>query len=296
MNLNLGLIPNVCNNYGEVYGVIKNTKGVPIKNSLIKIINSKCIPILYTITNNKGIYCFNNIPAGKNYKIFATFPGKKLDEVSDFSIKKNDKIKINFILQNNSIMNLGIISGKVLNSITNEPIIGAVISLIQKNINNYPILDSMIITYTNKNGEYLFKEVDIGCYIIKITALGYFYKCINIIINNKCNIYPMIVNLIPNTSPVDGTVSGIITDKKNIPITRADVILYKVENNKNKLKNINLTPVAYTKTNKSGVYLFINVPKGIYKIKANKVGSINHTLKKFKNPQLLKNYVEKKYD
>lgn len=66
----------------------------------------------------------------------------------------------------------------------------------------------------------------------------------------------------------NGTVSGLITDQNNDPVEYADVILYNVSNIDGHEK---LTPIAFTKTNAKGVYLFINVPKGVYKIKSTKM-------------------------
>lgn len=181
--------------------------------------------------------------------------------------------------------NLGIIVGDVLDFDTNEPIVGAIVSLFKKNTKDSNIVNLITLTYTNEYGQFAFKNICMGIYTLKINALGYTQKCIEVFINKHKIIYPIVVKLKLSNNCSNGTVSGIIMNSDKIPIERADVVLYKVE------KSGDLLPIAFTKTNKSGVYLFMNVPKGSYKIKANETKdfniSISKNLKNIKNPPML---------
>lgn len=257
-----------------VEGTVTDTSGPPIPNALIKITDSNLEAIMHTITNDEGSYVFNNIPANDSYTIFAIAEDKKLKQDKQFALSGGGVKTIDFILEDDIAMQLGIIAGDLYKNGTDAPISGAVLSL-YKNVNNAEVL--VAITNTNEYGQFVFREVDNGQYKIEISALGFISENMTVeMALNASKIMSIKPNLNSDTNAENGIISGIIMNDTNTPINRADVILYKVNKDDANLDEISsdnrsLTPVAFTKTNISGIYLFINVPQGIYKVKSNKI-------------------------
>lgn len=244
-----------------VKGTVRNTSGQPITNALIKIMDSNFEPLLHAITDEQGEYLFNNIPSSSAYTIFAIADGKKLKQDQQFALSNGESKTIDFVLEDDPAMQLGIIAGDLYQNGTTTPINGAVVSL-YKIVNGEEILSAL--TNTNEYGQFVFREVENGPYEIKISALGFVSDSIAVEMLATSKIMLIKPTLVVDPNAENGTVSGLITNDNNTPINRADVILYKVENNE-------LTPIAFTKTNTSGVYLFINVPQGVYKVKSNEM-------------------------
>lgn len=245
-----------------VEGVIKDASGAPVANALVKIMDNNYEPLLHAVTNASGEYIFNNIPGSSSYTIFAIASGMKLNQGQSFSLVEGETKTINFTLQADPAMQLGIIAGDLYQTGTTTPINGAVVSL-------YTIVDGVetlsAITYSNQYGQFVFREVATGNYSLNITALGYLPTSISTNMVNAAQIISLQPTLAVDPNAQNGTVSGVITNNLNAPINRADVILYRVN------ADSTLTPVAFTKTNASGVYLFINVPQGNYKVKSNEL-------------------------
>ncbi|KGM98240.1 hypothetical protein FDC62_02285 [Clostridium botulinum] len=245
----------------EITGIVKDINGNPIENATIKVMSSDYEPLMHTSTDSNGRYEFSNIPANQSYNIFAIAKGKKLEQGNEFTINKGQIINMNFVLKDNSYSNLGVIFGKVISETEQIPVSVAEVKLFTSSVGDNNL---KAITYTNDNGEYMFTDIPKGNYIAKISALGYDNENSDVSIIDGDEIVSMIVDITPNGEDnLNGTVSGIVMDRNSVPIDGGDVLLCKVDSN-NKT-----TPIAFTKTNKSGVYLFSNVSKGNYNIRAN---------------------------
>ena len=246
----------------ELTGIITDTNGNPIENAIVKIMSSDYNPLMHTSTDSNGRYEFSNIPSNEYYNIFAIAKGKKLEQGNEFIVNTGQIINMNFILKDDSYSNFGVIFGKVVNEIEQITVSSAEVKLFTSNVEESNL---KAITYTNDNGEYMFTDIPKGDYITKISALGYYNKNSNVSITDDYEIVSMLVDITPNGEyDLNGTVSGIVMDRNNIAIDGGDVLLCKVDSQSRS------TPVAFTKTNKSGVYLFTNVSKGSYNIRANK--------------------------
>lgn len=262
IRLDLKLTPNTNSlTGGNVSGTVKDSSGQPIQNALIKIMDSNYAPLMHTITDAMGNYTFTNIPSNETYNIFAIASGMTLNQGNQFTVSDYQNLTINFTLTADPAMSLGVIAGDLIDQSNNQPINGAVVSLYLLNPDNTKTLEA--VTYTNQYGQYTFREVPQGTYVIEITSLGYNTTTANVTISQTGQLVPMTVSMVQNPSTSRGTVSGIITDNNNQPIDRADVILYQVNSDGS------LTPLAFTKTTTSGIYLFANVGTGTYKVKAN---------------------------
>lgn len=262
IRLDLQLQPIIPTIGATVEGKVVDANGNPVANALIKIMDSNFEPLLHAITDANGDYLFNNIPSSSSYTIFAIASGMQLNQGQSFSLSEGQTKVVNFTLLSDPAMQLGIIAGDLYQSGTTTPINGAVVSLYSV-VNGVETLSA--ITYTNQYGQFVFREVATGSYDIKISALGYLPDSISTSVTSASQIVSLQPTLLVDPNASNGTVSGVITNNLNAPIDRADVILYRVN------ADNTLTPVAFTKTNSSGVYLFINVPQGTYKVKSNEL-------------------------
>ncbi|MEG0307304.1 MAG: carboxypeptidase-like regulatory domain-containing protein [Clostridium sp.] len=266
IRLDLQLTPQPLNNTGKVTGTVIDTLGNPIPNALIKIMDSNYNPILHAITAADGTYTLDNLPAGTGYNIFATAAGMALQQGVSFTITAGQVITKNFTLTSDPSTQLGIIAGDLTDLSNSAPINGAVVSLYLVNSDTTEVLQA--ITYTNQYGQFVFRGLAIGNYAIRVSALGYIGTSSTVSITTSGQIVPALIALNQNPNASRGTVSGIITDNNNQIIVAADVVLYKVN------LDTSLTAIAFTQTNSSGVYLFINVPQGSYKVKSNQTEDV----------------------
>ncbi|MBY0756869.1 carboxypeptidase-like regulatory domain-containing protein [Clostridium sardiniense] len=265
IRLDLSLRPQVLNNTGKVTGTV-TSGGNPVPNALVKIMDSNYNPILHAVTALDGTYTLDNLPAGTGYNIFCTAAGMALQQGVSFSITAGQVINRDFNLVSDPAAQLGIIAGDLVDSSSNTPIGGAVVSLYLVNPDNTEVLQA--ITYTNEYGQFVFRELAIGNYSIRVSALGYIGTSSTVSISTPGQIVPSLITIVQDPNASRGTVSGIITDNNNQPIANADVVLYKVNSDDS------LTAISFGKTNASGVYLFINVPQGNYKVKANQTQDV----------------------
>ncbi|GAA0744803.1 carboxypeptidase-like regulatory domain-containing protein [Clostridium oceanicum] len=266
IRLDLQLQPNENLEGGTVYGKVVDEEGNPIENSLVKIMSNDYEPLAHAFTAADGSYVFSPFPAGNNYRIFAISDGYKLQEQIQFNLLSNQQVEKNFQLEVDPNASNGIIAGDIFDNTTGQPIEGAVVKLYQ--VDDQQVETLYALTYTNEYGQYVFRELEQDNYIVRITALGYQPAATNVVIDQPGQIANVISNLQVDTATERGTVSGLITDDNNQPIAQADVILYEVK------EDDSLNPVAFTKTNDQGAYLFINVARGDYKIKSNKMVDI----------------------
>ncbi|MGG7096487.1 MSCRAMM family protein [Clostridium sardiniense] len=265
IRLDLSLRPQVLNNTGKVTGTV-TSGGNPVPNALVKIMDSNYNPILHAVTALDGTYTLDNLPAGTGYNIFCTAAGMALQQGVSFSITAGQVINRDFNLVSDPAAQLGIIAGDLVDSSSNTPIGGAVVSLYLVNPDNTEVLQAII--YTNEYGQFVFRELAIGNYSIRVSALGYIGTSSTVSISTPGQIVPSLITIVQDPNASRGTVSGIITDNNNQPIANADVVLYKVNSDDS------LTAISFGKTNASGVYLFINVPQGNYKVKANQTQDV----------------------
>ena len=257
IRLDLSLEPNPHIEGGTVFGTVKDESDNPIAGALVKIMDNNHNPLAHAITGEDGSYIFTSFPPGSNYHIYAISQGYKLEEDVPFTLLPQQSVEKDFVLPADPSSALAIIAGDILDIKSQKTINGAVVNLFDSE-------DELIaLSYTNEYGQYVFADVAKGKYTVRISALGYKATSQTVEIDKDGQIANIIVNLDVDPSSARGTVSGVITDNNNNVIYGAEVILYAVgELDK-------LTPIAFTKTNDEGVYLFINVDEGSYKIKAN---------------------------
>lgn len=218
-------------------------------------------PLAHTVTDSNGNYSFDPFPAGTGYRIFASAAGYTLGEQLPFNLTEDSTVTQNFTLQADPNANLTFIAGDVYDS-SNNAISGAVVELFLIQVQEGQQISTLqAVTFTNDFGQYVFRDLAQGNYIVTIAKIGYVSVNSSVTIDNL-NPNKLVTILSVNPILAKGTISGIITDNADNPVVGADVILYRVETNKT------LTPLAATRTIDGGVYLFTNIDQGDYKIKS----------------------------
>ncbi|MPQ44093.1 glycoside hydrolase domain-containing protein [Clostridium tarantellae] len=264
LNLKLTVNENKLNIGAIISGFIVDENNNPIKQAVIKLVDSNFEPLTHVYTDDKGKYSIDTIFQSEIYNLIITSEGKLPAKSEVFSLNNEEKKILNFKLFNDTSNILGAISGVVKDN--TKFISGAVISLYSI-LNNEKTL--IAITYTNNNGEFLFNKISSGNYIMRISSLGYLSKELSAKVKAGQVLDTNIILAYEENSS-NAIISGVITDDNNNEISNASVILYNVD-----VEKKIIIPIAFSKTNSSGVYTFINVPKGNYMVKSNKWQLIN---------------------
>ncbi|QCX33525.1 carboxypeptidase regulatory-like domain-containing protein [Caloramator sp. E03] len=263
IRLDLSLKPNPNLEAGTIFGTVKDTQGNPISGATIKIMDRDHNPLAHTVTGPDGSYIISPFPPGPEYHIYAKADGYLLAEQLPFALLPRQQVEKNFILTRDPDALLSIIAGEVMDNQTPPRAVkGAIINLYQVDELGHETL--IAVTYTNEFGQFTFRDLQKGNYIIRISGLGYIPVAISVVISADSTIAKVMATLNVDPQASKGTISGVITDNNNVPILDADVVLYRVE------ADGSLTPIAVTRTNDEGVYLFTKVPQGEYKIKSTK--------------------------
>lgn len=259
IRIDLQLEPQPLINVAKVQGEV-TYEGKPLPNTVVKVMDENYNPIIHAITGENGSYTIDNHPTGSVYHIYSSATGKLMQEGTSYTIAPGQILTRNFEMVDDPNASLSIIAGDLYKSQTTIPINGAVVSLYRIDETGAEVLEAL--TYTNEYGQFVFRELEMAEYNIRISALGYNSTTTAVNISEPSTIAPVNVSMTENTNTSRGTVSGVITNNNNQVIPQADVVLYRVE------KDGSLTPISFTKTNADGVYLFINVPQGDYKVKS----------------------------
>lgn len=263
IRLDLSLKPNPNLEAGTIFGTVKDTQGNPISGATIKIMDRDHNPLAHTVTGPDGSYIISPFPPGPEYHIYAQADGYLLAEQLPFALLPRQQVEKNFILTRDPDALLSIIAGDVRDNQTPPHVVkGAIVNLYKVDELGHETL--IAVTYTNEYGQFTFRDLQKGSYIIRISGLGYIPVAISVIISADSTIAKVMATLNVDPQASKGTISGVITDNNNVPIADADVVLYRVETDGS------LTPIAVTRTNDEGVYLFTKVPQGDYKIKSTK--------------------------
>ncbi|MGL5244100.1 MAG: carboxypeptidase-like regulatory domain-containing protein, partial [Sarcina sp.] len=153
----------------SIIGKVVDSNNNPIVGAVVKLVDNDLQPLTNTMTDSNGNYSISSIPFSNMYKVMATAIGKIVFQTEAFSLLLGESKTINVALQSDITVNLGSISGNLKNA-NGVSIEGAIILLynLVNGINNL-----IAITYTDNSGIFVFSELEVGNYSIKINALGY---------------------------------------------------------------------------------------------------------------------------
>jgi len=260
IRLDLTLSRNPHINSGTVTGTVRDANGKPVSDAVVVILDANRTVIANTYADSAGRYSFPIIPSEIDCRAYAQAPGFLLSNAVSFSLGINQRIEIDFTLIADDLNTCSIIAGDVLNSY-GFPVKSASVELYQVTQNDSKLLS---ITLSNDIGQFVFRVTESGSYFLKINATGFFSEYRPVEIKKPKSICHVNIALKEDLKASNGIIMGVVSDCDEIPLANADVFLYRVGNDKSPV------PVAYTRTNNEGIYLFVNVPQGEYLVNSNR--------------------------
>jgi protocatechuate 3,4-dioxygenase beta subunit len=263
IRLDIRLSDNPFLTKGTIFGKIVDSNNKPIQGALIKIMDNKHNPLYHALTDIDGNYTLNDLEPGSEYHFYAVKNGYMLKEEKSFTIEAGQIVEKNSILTIDPNAKLSTITAHILDE-KGTPIENVMVTL-------FIIIEEketpIAVTSSNRYGQGVFVNVELGKYIVRITKQGYEPDMIEIKITEPGAIMNIDIVLTSSPSESQGTINGTIIDNGGNPVLGAVVILYKASGNP---ENPILTPIRYTKTSTNGAYLFGEVPSGDYIVKSNK--------------------------
>lgn len=242
-----------------VYGTV--TDGTdPLADATVKLFDKTGAPFQHTITDAAGRYSLSGVPAG-TYTISAVKKGCRLSDARGVTLSTSDTTKIDLVCAVDSTLALGAIAGVLTTLVGTDatPLAGAKITLKDQN-------DAVVAsTYSAADGEFLFYDVADGVYTMLASAEGYLTSAPMAVTITGGSIANVTMSLTVDARTYNGTVSGIIRDKKGTAVAGCFVGLYQVTGTGAAAVE---RLVATTKTNTEGKYLFGGVIGGQYLVKA----------------------------
>jgi hypothetical protein len=170
----------------------------------------------------------------------------------------------------------GQITGRIINSFTNSPIPGVVVSISFNNQNSKAVTDDFghftfngvpVTTFVNDNGQ----SVNSGIYPVTLSLADlnkkqtdstkkyrdYYYQTVNVLFTegDTSMVTNMVASIDMMLSYCNTTINGFVVDKDNNPAENAVVYLYD--------KTISNALIGQTVSNASGKYTFNKVDNGI---------------------------------
>lgn len=260
IRLDLSLSRNPHINSGTITGLVRDVNGNPISDAVVIILDETFAAIANTVTSNDGRYNFSLIPPGSSYRAYAQSPGFLLADAMPFCLGINQRKEIDFTLIIDDSYTFSIIAGVVVNSY-GLPIKSASVELYQVTQSTTKLL---VLNFSNDIGQFVFRDIGLGSYFIKINATDYFSEYYPVEIEKPKSIGHVDAILKENLKASKGIILGIISDNDEMPLANADVVLYRAGTDKA------LVPVSYTRTNHEGIYVFLNVSQGEYLVNSNR--------------------------
>ncbi len=263
IKIDLQLEENPYTDTGSVIGSIMDEDGSPIQGALVKILDSDHNPLYHTLTDEDGEYSIEDISPGSELHLHAIKKGYLLGDTVAFSISEGQTIVVDETLSLDPDVAKSTIAGHVLDNEDN-PVENLVATL-------FKLVDGeeeiVLSTTTNKYGQYAFANIELGNYFVRLSGQGFETTTVEVIISEPGSITKVETIIQPSPEKSQGTINGVITDESGNPVVGAVVVLYEVTGEPG---DETYTPIRYTRTISGGTYLFGNVSKGNYIVKANK--------------------------
>lgn len=242
-----------------VYGTVTDGTA-PLADATVKLFDSTGAPFQHTMTDAAGQYSLSGVPAG-TYTISAVKDGYRLSDAVGVTLAVSDTTQMNLVCTADATLALGAIAGVLTTLVGTDvtPLAGAKITLKDQT-------DTVVAsTYSADDGEFLFYDVADGVYTMLASAEGYLTSAPMAVTITGGSIANVTMSLTVDDRTYNGTVSGIIRDKKGTAVAGCFVGLYQVTGTGAAAVE---RLVATTKTNTEGKYLFGGVVGGQYLVKA----------------------------
>lgn len=221
--------------------------GKPIEGVCIKVCDQEFNPIAYNFSDIDGNFSIEG-NFSPYIRIIAAKKGYETISSDAIPIESLNKKALN--LELSPAPSHGLVIFGSIKDTQQKPIPAVRVTIFRgQSLNPYDF------TFTNQEGLYLFDNIEPGTYRISIQSQHYIERILNI---EAVRDQP-IISLEPiylKRRILKGTIYGIITDKNNVPLSNALVVLC----------NSNNLPVQFTYTNEDGIYMFYKLEPGTYSI------------------------------
>lgn len=221
--------------------------GKPIEGVCVKVCDNEYNPIAYNYSDIDGNFTIE----GNFSPSIRVLAGKKgYGTISSEALPTSGLDRKALNLELFPLPKLGAtIFGNVRDA-QQKPLSGIRITIYRSNsLNPYDV------AFTNQEGLFVFDNIEEGDYRISFQSLSYNDRVVNIEILREHNIVTL-ETVFLKKKILKGTIHGIVTDKNNVPVSNALVMLC----------NSNNIPVQITYTNEDGAYLFYRLDMGTYTV------------------------------
>jgi len=247
----LSLTPNSDINKGVIICSVQYN-GNPVANALVKILTVSGNPIDHQFTNAEGQAVSMMLPAG-TYMVVVSAPGFVSTVGNTVNLPNTTGVILNVSLTLDPRAALNALYGLVLDADTSNRIGTATVTLSNDQG------QTVSITTSDDEGEYLFYQVSNGTYELTSVKSGYAISSPLSVTVTGAQLAQTNILLAPETT-TNGTVQGFIRDQNGNLLANAFVALYSVNGTE--------TLIRETMTNNNGFYLFGDVLAGNYVVKA----------------------------
>ncbi|MGI6085419.1 MAG: MSCRAMM family protein [Acetivibrionales bacterium] len=221
--------------------------GKTLEGVCIKVCDEKYNPIAYNFSDVDGNF---SIEGSFSPTIRVIAAKKGYETISSDALLSESLNKKALNLELLPAPGYGLIIFGSVKDTQQKPIYGAKVTAYRnQSLNPYDF------TFTNQEGLYIFDNIEPGAYRISIQSQSYNERLLNIEINKEMPIITL-ETVYLKKKILKGTIHGIITDKNQVPLSNALVVLC----------NGNNMPIQATYTNEDGIYLFYKLDPGTYTV------------------------------
>ncbi|MGA4719889.1 carboxypeptidase regulatory-like domain-containing protein [Fictibacillus nanhaiensis] len=233
---NIALIPNPA----TIRGTVRSTSGDPIIDATIKIVNLNGVVAGTATSSADGTYEISNLAEG-TYTLVVTAP-LYANVNGGITLRPGEiRSNVNFTLEPNP----GNVQGVIRNAETGDPVLGAVLSV----INSIGII--VRTTTTNSEGAYLITGLAPNTYTISADKFGFAPNTVGAIVTSNQTTNASIL-----ISAIKGDIQGSVVDAAGNPIINHQISI--------KLTDTNGVIIRTLITNNAGEFAFLDVQPGEY--------------------------------
>ncbi len=221
--------------------------GKPIEGVCIKVCDNGYNPIAYNFSDIDGNF---TIEGDFSVSIRVLAGKKDYGTISSEALPSSGLDRKALNLELFPLPKLGTTIFGNVKDIQQKPLSGIRITIYRSNsLNPYDF------TFTNQDGLFVFDNIEQGDYRISFQSLSFNERVLNVEVGREHNIVTL-ETVFLKKKILKGTIHGIITDKNDVPVSNALVVLC----------NSNNIPVQITYTNEDGAYLFYRLDMGTYSV------------------------------